>query len=60
MVAKIVSRRRKPNELWLPWFRRTRKESTELLRSLNSLPWSVLVQKRILSWAGHVARLPPS
>ena len=60
MVAKIVKRRRRPEEQWLPWFRRTRREPTVILKCLNILPWSVLVQKRKLSWAGHVARLDPS
>jgi hypothetical protein len=60
MVAKIVRRKRRPGEQWLPWFRRTRRESTDILKCLNILPWSVLVQKRKLSWAGHIARLDPA
>ena len=38
----------------------TRRESTDILKCLNILPWSVLVQKRKLNWAGHIARLGPS
>ena len=59
MVARIMRKRRRASELWLPWFRRTRRMADQFLYECNLLPWSVLIQKRTLTWAGHLARFGP-
>ena len=59
MVARIMRIRRRPSEQWLPWFRRARRMADQFLFGCDLLPWSVLVQKRTLTWAGHVARFGP-
>ena len=59
MVARIMRKRRRPSAQWLPWFRLTTKIADQVLSNCDLLPWSVLVQKRTVTWAGYVARFGP-
>ena len=59
MVAKILRQRRRPLEPWLEWFIRTRRFAGRFLKNFQFLKLSALANLRKLTWAGHLARLPP-
>jgi hypothetical protein len=58
MVARILRVRRKAQEGWLPWFKRSRREANTFLREARVPRWGTLLLKRVFTWGGHVSRLP--
>ena len=59
MASQVVRTRRRVGESWVDWFKRSRRTARDLLRKLGYAPWGNTLLLRVLSWAGHVARLPP-
>ena len=60
MTGRILGIRRTAQELWVPWHRRSRREAGKVLSSLGVHPWGTSLCLKILTWAGHVSRLPNS
>ena len=59
MAAQILRTRRRAQEPWVDWFRRSRRTARDTLRRLGHQPWGTTLRVRVLTWAGHVARLTP-
>lgn len=60
MISRMHRKARFRGELWMEWFRRVRRDARQLHLDLGFVPWSKLLRKLKLTWAGHVARMADS
>jgi hypothetical protein len=56
MMCKMLRMKRRPDEGWLDWFRRSRRPAKQWNTRLQHQMWSQRLVCRTLQWAGQVAR----
>ena len=56
-MCRMVRSRRRPDEPWLGWFRRSRGIAIRWRQEWDYWPWGRTAMYRALSWGAHVARV---
>ena len=60
MLRRIVGTKRRPDEEWLEWFRRSTHSAARAASTYGVRNWTTAHRRCKWLWAGHVARRPAS